>query len=155
MVIYNLCLQFCVCLLYGAQSHTNFRSSHKEGTSWQHSKNGNGRRRRNMKINSKQIIWQTRQESKPWVDIISFIADGCIHCLLSQTLWRFYRDLYKELIEMSHRCSGMNLTNMWEGSGSNNTLDCIDGKSFILLIYDCVFEHELLCVLPLNFRKTI
>lgn len=53
-------------------------------------------------------------------------------------------DLCKELIKMSHRCSGMNLNNMWEESGSNSTLDCINAKSFILLIYDCVFEQNLL-----------
>lgn len=56
---------------------------------------------------------------------------------------------------MSHRCSGMNLTNMWEGSGSNNTLDCSDRKSFLSLIYDCVFEHKLLCIFPLNFRNNL
>lgn len=61
-------------------------------------------------------------------------------------------DLCKELIKMSHRCSGMNLNNMWEESGSNSTLDCINAKSFILLIYDCVFEQNLLWFFfPLNF----
>lgn len=42
-------------------------------------------------------------------------------------------DFCKELIKMSHRCSGVNLNNMWEESGSNGSLDCINDKTFWLL----------------------
>lgn len=47
------------------------------------------------------------------------------------------RALCKELIKMTHRSSGMNLTTMWEESVSNNILDCINTESFILLIIGC------------------
>lgn len=51
------------------------------------------------------------------------------------------RALYKELIWMSHRYSGTNLTNMWEGSVSNNTLDSINTKQFLWLLYQSFFEQ--------------
>lgn len=97
-----------------------------------------------MKINSKQIMWQTY--SKPWGNTI---ADW-LHSLSAYSnpvkVLQRPSALCKELIKMSHRFSAMNLANVWEESGSNNTLDCINTKSFILLICDCFFEHRLLCV---------
>ena len=52
----------------------------------------------------------------------------CAGSNLAEVLQRL-RVLCKELIRMSHRCSLLNLTSMWEEKASNNTLDCISTKA--------------------------
>lgn len=107
-----------------AKPQANFKSNHWWGKSKQWSKN--------------QLLKQKKRKTNYVADktssVVLLLQTGCIHHLFIQVLQRLCA-LCKELIKMSHRCSGMNL---WEENGSNNTLDCINTKTFSCY---CMFLH--------------